>query len=317
MKELEEEKYIHNEHDKLFKRILDRINEAESVIKKTLGKETEKIEIETVRNELTTRDYRGRMVDVLYKLKDKEVYFLIEHQSTQNTYMAYKIFEYETELINRSYMQNVEKSKKIAKVIKVVIFTGIGDWKPARSIVELQEEYGNKVKIDKHYEGIGEYKLLESKDYSLKEIISKESTLLGKAIIIEKARREETLIAVLDEIIPDIKEDEIDEMVRMIKYILVKDLGKDVANKYIKILESKIKEEGGKSAMVETMRALREDRKRTIMEARNTGKKAGILEGKKAGILTGKIQDARNMLKKNINIDLIEEITGLKREEFI
>ncbi len=98
-------------------------------------------------------------------------------------------------------------------------------------------------------------------------------------------------------------------MIRMIKYILVKDLGKDVANKYIKILESKIKEEGGKCAMVETMRALREDRKRTIMEARNTGKKAGIL--------TGKIQDARNMLKKNIDIDLIEEITGLKREEFI
>ena len=305
MKELEEEKYIHNEHDKLFKRILDRINEAESVIKKTLGKETEKIEIETVRNELTTRDYRGRMVDVLYKLKDKEVYFLIEHQSTQNTYMAYKIFEYETELINRSYMQNVEKSKKIAKVIKIVIFTGIGDWKPARSIVELQEEYGNKVKIDKHYEGIGEYKLLESKDYSLKEIISKESTLLGKAIIIEKARREETLIAVLDEIIPDIKEDEIDEMVRMIKYILVKDLGKDVANKYIKILESKIKEEGGKSAMVETMRALREDRKRTIMEARNTGKK------------DGKIQDAKNMLRENIDIDIIERVTGLKREQFI
>ena len=282
MKELEEEKYIHNEHDKLFKRILDRINEVESVIKKTLGNETEHIEIEAVRNELTTRDYRGRMVDVLYKLKDKEVYFLIEHQSTQNTYMAYKIFEYETELINRSYMQNVEKSKKIAKVIKIVIFTGVGDWKVARSIVELQEEYGNKVKIDKHYEGIGEYKLLESKDYSLKEIISKESTLLGKAIIIEKARREETLIAVLDEIIPDIKEDEIDEMIIMIKYILVKDLGKDIANKYIKILESKIKEEGGKGAMVETMRALREDRRRTIMEARNTRKKAGILEGEKS-----------------------------------
>ena len=317
MKELEEEKYIHNEHDKLFKRILDRIDEVENVIKRVLEIEIGQVEIETVRNELTTRDYRGRMVDVLYKLKDKEVYFLIEHQSTQNTYMAYKIFEYETELINRSYMPNVEKSKKIAKVIKIVIFTGIGDWKPARSIVELQEEYGNKVKIDKHYEGIGEYKLLESKDYSLKEIISKESTLLGKAIIIEKARREETLIAVLDEIIPDIKEDEIDEMVRMIKYILVKDLGKDVANKYIKILESKIKEEGGKNAMVETMRALREDRKRTIMEARNTGKKAGILEGEKSGILTGKIQDAKNMLRENIDIDIIERVTGLKREQFI
>ena len=313
MEELEEKKYIHNEHDKLFKRILDRINEVESVIKKTLGNETEHIEIEAVRNELTTRDYRGRMVDVLYKLKDKEVYFLIEHQSTQNTYMAYKIFEYETELINRSYMQNVEKSKKIAKVIKIVIFTGVGDWKVARSIVELQEEYGNKIKIDKHYEGIGEYKLLESKDYSLKEIISEEGTLLGKAIIIEKARREETLIAVLDEIIPDIKEDEIDEMIRMIKYILVKDLGKDIANKYIKILESKIKEEGGKGAMVETMRALREDRRRTIMEARNTGKKAGILEGEKSG----KIETAKNMLREHIDIDTIVRVTGLKKEDFV
>ena len=57
--------------------------------------------------------------------------------------------------------------------------------------------------------------------------------------------------------------------------------------------------------MVETMRALREDRKRTIMEARNTGKKAGILEGKKAGILTGKIQDARYNVP--INVDTIKE----------
>ena len=31
----------------------------------------------------------------------------------------------------------------------------------------------------------------------------------------------------------------------------------------------------------------------------------------------GKIQDAKNMLKKNMDISLIEEITGLKREEFI
>ena len=313
MEELEEEKYIHNEHDKLFKRILDRIDEVENVIKRVLGIEIGQVEIETVRNELTTRDYRGRMVDVLYKLKDKEVYFLIEHQSTQNTYMAFKIFEYEAEIINRSYMQNVEKSKKIAKVIKIVIFTGVGDWKVARSIVELQEEYGNKVKINAHYEGLGEYKLLQSKDYSLKEIISEKGTLLGKAIMIEKARSEDTLIEILDEIIPNTKEKEIDEMIRMIEYILVKDLGKKIANKYIKLLESKIKKEGGKSAMVETMRALREDRRRTIMEARNTGKKAGILEGEKSG----KIETAKNMLRENIDIDTIVRVTGLKKEDFV
>ena len=42
-------------------------------------------------------------------------------------------------------------------------------------------------------------------------------------------------------------------------------------------------------------------------------KKAGILEGEKSG----KIQDAKNMLKKNMDISLIEEITGLKREQFM
>ncbi len=314
MEELEEEKYIHNEHDKLFKRILDRTSEVESLIKKSLGiNSSKKIEIQTVRNELTTRDYKGRIVDVLYKLKDKEVYFLIEHQSTQNPNMAYKIFKYETEIIDRSYMQNRKHSKKIAKVIKIVIFTGAGDWNVARSIVELQEEYGNKLKVSKYYEGLGEYKLIQSKNYSLKEIISEEGTLLGKAIIIEKARKEDTLIDVLEEIIPNVKEDEIDEMIRMIKYILVKDLGKAVASKYIKILKSKIKEEGGICAMVETMRALREDRRRTIMEANFEGKKAGILEGEKSG----KIQAAKNMLKKNMDISLIEEITGLKREQFM
>ena len=39
----------------------------------------------------------------------------------------------------------------------------------------------------------------------------------------------------------------------------------------------------------------------------------GRLEGEKSG----KIQDAKNMLKENINIDIIERVTGLKREQFM
>ena len=43
----------------------------------------------------------------------------------------------------------------------------------------------------------------------------------------------------------------------------------------------------------------------------------GRLEGRLEGERAGKIEDAKNMLKKNIDIDLIEEITGLKREQFM
>ena len=49
------------------------------------------------------------------------------------------------------------------------MFTGAGNWNVARSIVELQEEYGNKIKVNEYYEGLGEYKLIESKDYNLRE----------------------------------------------------------------------------------------------------------------------------------------------------
>ena len=46
-----------------------------------------------------------------------------------------------------------------------------------------------------------------------------------------------------------------------------------------------------------------------------------FLEGEKRGKVngerSGRIQDAKNMLKENINIDIIERVTGLKKEEFI
>ena len=43
----------------------------------------------------------------------------------------------------------------------------------------------------------------------------------------------------------------------------------------------------------------------------------GEKRGEKRGIIEGKIQDAKNMLQENIDIDVIERVTGLKREEFI
>ena len=70
MEKLEKEKYIHNEHDKLFKRILDRTEE--SLIKKLLGiKETKKIEIQTVRLERKIKEEGGicAMIDTMRALR--------------------------------------------------------------------------------------------------------------------------------------------------------------------------------------------------------------------------------------------------------
>ena len=49
---------------------------------------------------------------------------------------------------------------------------------------------------------------------------------------------------------------------------------------------------------------------------RAEGRKEGILAGKAVGRTEGIITTAKNMLKKKIDINIIEEVTGLKREQF-
>lgn len=62
---------------------------------------------------------------------------------------------------------------------------------------------------------------------------------------------------------------------------------------------------------------LREDRERTIKKAWNEGYEIGrkeVIEEEKREV---DIRIAKAMLKEKIDIDLIEKVTGLKRDEFI
>ena len=97
-------------------------------------------------------------------------------------------------------------------------------------------------------------------------------------------------------------------MIGIFRYVLVKDLGKEASEKYIKILK-----EGGRKDMLESMYALREDRRKTLLKSEKRGERRGERRGEKIGI----IKTAQNMFKENIDIGLIEKITGLNRKEFM
>ena len=149
--ETKEERKIHKEHDKLVKKILEKPREVEFVVRKALGIK-EKLEIEEVRNEFITIDYRGKQVDLLYKIKGKEVYLLIEHQSTQDVKMPYRILEYEVQIIDRSFRKNNYQTEKLAKVIAVVIYTGPGEWKMPQRLEEIQISFNYSKKILEDYD---------------------------------------------------------------------------------------------------------------------------------------------------------------------
>ena len=91
-------------------------------------------------------------------------------------------------------------------------------------------------------------------------------------------------------------------MIAIIRYILLKDLGKEEAKKFIKKLEGGI----DMGVFVNELRINREKELEKKMK-----------EGERTGKLSGKLEDAKNMLKEKIDISLIERVTGLKRNQFM
>ena len=295
--ETKEERKIHNEHDKLVKKILERPREVEFVVRKALGIK-EKLEIEEVRNEFITIDYRGKQVDLLYKIKGKEVYLLIEHQSTQDVKMPYRILEYEVQIMDRSFRKNNYQAEKLAKVIAIVIYTGPGKWKMPQRLEEIQITFGYSKKILEDYDLTVGYNLLDINKLSKEELLEEE-TLFGRMMLVERARREEDLIEILEEILPLTKDDEREDVINILRYILVKDIGEEKAKEYIKKLEE------GAIDMSGYVNYLRQDREATMLKMKNEGK---IQEA---------IRVAKNMLKEKMDLNLIEKITGLKRSQFM
>ena len=174
--------------------------------------------------------------------------------------MPLRITDYEMQIMKHSFRKRNYKGKLQAKIIAIVIYTGVGRWRVPQSILEIQEQFGYKLKPNQNYLGIGEYNVIDVNNYTKQELLE-EGTLLSKALLIEKVRKEGELLDVLDEIIKRTKENEIGIMIGIFRYVLVKDLGKEASEKYIKILK-----EGGKKDMLESMYALREDRRKTLLK---------------------------------------------------
>ena len=79
----------------------------------------------------------------------------------------------------------------------------------------------------------------------------------------------------------------------------------------IKKIRNKIKE--GSGNMLALAEMLEKERKREIRK----GIRLGRTEGEARGVKTEKLNLAKKMLKESLPIELIEKITGLKREKFM
>ena len=310
-----EKERIYQVHDKSIRKILLNKKEAVIFINQALRLENTKNEIkeeeiELYNNQYVTKIYNNRISDIVYKIKNKNVYFLIEHQLRIDYSMALRIAEYIVAILGIGSQKRKNKNMIIPLVIPIVLYTGEKEWDAKECITDLEERldgYGNKE--------FGRYILFSINKDRKKEVVQMKGTL-SKIILLDSSKNEE----------------ELKENYKIIKKYNMNKSERELLNEYTYNVLSKIlnkndleelnnellKERGGKSMVLELL--LEAKKKADVAE-----KKADLIERraeKKVYEKDKKLektikQIVEEMLRNNINVETIKKCTKLSTEEIM
>lgn len=234
-----EQKKIKNRHDKLVKSILKDEKEMAKFINDFV-EPNEKIESDNLTkytNGYITKKYKSKEADIVYKIKNREVFFLVEHQSSVDNSMLYRILNYCIDI-----MQEWKKTKKINQgtrypiIVPIIIYTGNEKWKIPKKFKEkrIRDYVFENYKIDL------EYNLIEINKLSTKFLLQKRS-LFAYGMIIEKSKNKQELKDNLEIIVEHVKNKEkLDEIRNMIFYLLNDSLEEGTKDELLEKIDMKI-----------------------------------------------------------------------------
>ena len=291
-------------HDKIFKDILKNKEEMAQFIKQFGEYEVNTQELEIYNPNYITEKFEYKNADIVYKVKDKELYFLIEHQTKVDYSMAYRIFNYCLEII-RSVVENKKINRityKYPRIVTIVLYTGNQKWNSSNSFAELQEGQ-SKSEIDSIEV---KYKLVDVNEYQTEELLN-ENTMFANAMILEKCKNNEEVINALSSIRKNIKNNkQLKELKRIVIY-LYENEDEITLKQIIKILEES--ESGG------DMSTIAERIAKELAADKKAARAEGMMLGIKEGINQGILQIIKQMIKMNLKDDFIKQVTGTEKLE--
>ena len=302
-------KIINNEHDKIFRKILDIKSEAVDFINNSLNLKNKIAEeqIEKYTSSFITDDLKNEESDVIYKLKDKNIFFLIEHQTKVDYKMPVRILEYEIAIIKSAidYKKFGQKDYKIPKVISIVLYTGKRKWNAKNYINEIQKRFEEFEESE-----FSKYNVIDINNIPEEKLL-KEYNYLSKIMLLEKYKGND-LSEYLNKIAQEIKANEKyyntqgkEILIILIEQILLTKIGERKTKEILKILK------GGNEDMLNCIEsAYRENRAYF-----NNGVKAGMKNGMEKGLLKAKTDIVKELLKIKMPISQISQITHLTEKK--
>ena len=242
-------------------------------------------------------------VPILNQNSNAILIFLIEHQSSVDYAMPFRVLGYLVQIWTDFYKnsdENYRRSKKfrLPPVFPIVLYSGEQEWTAAQEVIEIVESG----KLFANYIPNVKYHLINVPKLNVEQLEQIDNTLAG-IFLLEKEIGSEKFAEILRKSLNVIEKETDDELWKaVVEWIFIKLKGKHPSSlpelwKNIDLENNNRKEV---ITMLETMpEKLFAD-----------GKKEGIREGKEEGIK----EIALNMLKKGISLEDISEYTGFSIE---
>jgi len=296
IREETEKYYINQKHDKIFKEMLSDKKSTVDFINSFLHLNLVEDDIEKYEKEFRTSEFSNVEADVVYKIKNKNVFILIEHQSSVDYKMSYRIMCYKYAIIESVIDKKrlKEKSYRIPMVIPVVLYTGKRKWK--RLLINDIEE-----KVEGYAENWLEYTLIDVNKFSKEQLLA-DNLIITKAMLIEKSKNKEELYRNIEEVINIQKEKKAFDnlqLEKLITYELSETEDKNIMHEFIEKIRNI---EGSEEIMTNASRIIN----REIRKERKAGLEQGIQQG---------IALVAKKLKGKMEIKDISQITGLSETE--
>ena len=304
--EKNKENKINNEDDKICRKMLDIKEEATGFINKKLNIKIKPEQLEKYNRSFVTNNLENRESDIIYKIKGKNIFFIIEHQTKKDSSMPWRMAEYAVEIIKSAidYSKIKQKDYKLPLVIPIVIYTGKTKWNIGSDIREIQEKLEGYQELE-----FGKYIVDDVNDYTEEQLL-KEKTYLSKFMLIEKYKKGGNLSDCLDNIVKELNDSKNEYegkgkevLLIMISKVLREKIGKEKTEEIIKKLK------GADLEMLQVLETIREENEELRQEGR--------IEGRKIGKQEEKLNIIKEMLKRNMPIDLISEITHSSKKTII
>ena len=308
-----QENRVNNEHDKVFRKILADKIEVTKFLNEQLKTNLKPEDIEQYNSSYINTLMQNEEADVVYKLKSKNEFFLIEHQSKVDYRMPFRILKYEIAIIESAINEKECKKRDYLypRVNAIVLYTGKQKWNVTQtfnetqvtSILEKDIEFAKYIFVD--INNYTEEKLLEAPSF------------MTKALLIEKAKDNEQIANYIEKIIETInkdKENYSDNMKEifqiMLTQIIKNKIGQEKTYEFLNKLNI-----GGDEDMMAVFETIQQDNKRIYRRGKKDGIVEGIKQGISQGIMQKSIEIAKKLLKENFSKEKVANLTGLSEKE--